>query len=237
MICIDARPLCRGAGPRLGSTNVNDDLPEIKPVRTTQPARTPHALQAIPDGDLERIYSDLRRHAHTLLVGERRGHTLEATALVHEALGKLLTELGGAPPALPPASETAERRRMLFSMISLRMRQVLVEHARHRNALKGPGRWTRSPLNDAIATVERQGLDLVELDRALAELHEIDEEAAITFQHRWFGGLSMEQIATVLEISTTEAQLRWNRARKFMKVILRSEQPTTSGESPREEAE
>ncbi|MFO0873810.1 MAG: ECF-type sigma factor [Phycisphaerales bacterium] len=185
------------------------------------------SLATIPPADLERIYADLRRHAQTLLVAERPAHTLQATALVHEAMVKLLGEFGDRPLELPPESALADRRKVLFSMISLRMRQVLVEHARHRNALKGPGQWTRSPLHEAMAKIEHEGVDLIALDRALAELQRVDADAAAVFQHRWFGGLSMEHVASILEITPDEAQRRWTRARKVMRGIMRGKEEGT----------
>lgn len=198
------------------STNaMPDPVPHIPPDEPSIPR------SAIPAADLERIYADLRRHAQNLLAEERPAHTLQATALVHEALGKLLAEFGERVIPLPPESALAERRKVLFAMISRRMRQVLVEHARHRNALKGPGQWTRSPLHEAMARIDAEGVDLLDLDRALAELQRVDADAAAVFQHRWFGGLSMEHVAIILEISADEAQRRWTRARKFMRAIMR----------------
>lgn len=187
-----------------------------------------HAPSPPPDrpglatADLDRLYADLRRHAQTLLASERPDHTLQATALVHEAMVKMLGEFGDRPLPLPPAERLAERRRMLFAMLSLRMRQVLVEHARHRDALKRSGRLTRSPLHEAMAVVDQQGIDVPALDMALAKLQGVDPDAAQVFEHRWFGGLAMEHIATILEIPAREAQRRWTRARMAMREIMRS---------------
>jgi RNA polymerase sigma factor (TIGR02999 family) len=189
-------------------------------VQSNQSAQSRSEGTAIPEADLTRIYGDLRRHAQNLMADERPAHTLEATALVHEALGKLLTELGGQQIELPSESDVSGRRRVLFAMISMRMRHVLIEHARHRNAQKGPGNWTRVPLHEAMEKIEREGVDLPALDRALQELDRSDAAAAIVFQHRWFAGLSMEQIGRVLDISRDDAQERWTRARQLMREIM-----------------
>lgn len=180
-------------------------------------------MQSLPffGTDLERAYTDLRRHAQSLLDHERTAHTLQATALVNEAVVKLLTEFEGKPIALPGEGMPAERRRALFSMISLRMRQVLVEYARQRKAAKRSGGWTRCPLNDALEAAERQRVDVVALDDALATLQRDDPQAATVFQHRWFGGLSMQHAAEVLELPVGEVQVRWNRARRGLQAILR----------------
>lgn len=192
----------------------------MEPAGTPTP-RPEDSNEVLPAADLDRIYADLRRHAQTLLAQERTGHTLQATALVNEAVVKLLSEFESkSPVSLPPPSAPEERRRALFAMLSLRMRQVLVEHARHRNARKRSGQWTRSPLHMAMAAVEREGIDLVDLDRALDELQSLDADAAQVFQHRWFGGLSMEHIAAILGVTADEAQARWTRARRALRTIM-----------------
>lgn len=179
---------------------------------------------ALLDGDeLAQIYDKLRAHARRLLADERRGHTLEATALVNEALCKLLAESGAPAPSPAPRSSLSE----LFGAIALRMRQVLVEHARRRNALKGPGRWTRSRLSDAAEIIERDGIDLPELDRVLARFERDDPEAAAAFQLRWFAGMSIEQLAVALGVTEQVAQTRWTRARRRMMALLgRPEEPS-----------
>lgn len=210
----------RVIGSRTMSTSaMHAPAPHVPP----DESRTPRS--AIPPADLDRVYADLRRHAQNLLAAERPAHTLEATALVHEAMVKLLGEFGERPVPLPPEENLAERRKTLFAMLSLRMRHVLVEHARHRNALKGPGQWTRSPLGEAMAKIDQEGVDLLALDRALVELQRVDPDAAAVFQHRWFGGLSMEHIANILEIPADEAQRRWTRARKVMRGIMEGNRP------------
>ncbi|MFO0827171.1 MAG: ECF-type sigma factor [Phycisphaerales bacterium] len=192
----------------------------MQPTGQDPPVGIDAAVTALSENDLDRIYAELRRHAQSLLSDERTAHTLQATALVNEAMVKLLTEFCDKPIALPPETAPSDRRKALFAMISLRMRQVLVEHARHRNAQKRSGQWTRSPLHHAMAAVEREGVDLVALDQALGELQAADADAATVFQHRWFGGLSMEHIATVLDITRGEAQQRWNRARRALQIIM-----------------
>lgn len=188
-------------------------------------------MQSLPfsGADLERSYADLRRYAQSLLDGERTSHTLQATALVNEAVVKLLTEFEGRSLALPDESHPKERRRALFAMISLRMRQVLVEYARQRNAAKRSGGWTRSPLHDALEAAGRQRVDVIALDEALATLQRSDPQAAAVFQHRWFCGLSMRHVAEVLELPAADVQIVWNRARRALQSILKESDADVRG--------
>lgn len=179
-----------------------------------------HRRGTVSENDLARIYADLRRYAQTLLIDERLGHTLQATALVHEGLGKLLAEQGEPLAGLPPEDDLGARRRALFGMISRRMRQVLVEHARHRDALKGPGRRARSPLHEAMASIDRRGIDLLALEESLGKLQAVDSEAALVFEHHWFGGLSLDQVSRVLEVTPMEAHRRWTSARRILQGLV-----------------
>lgn len=180
-------------------------------------------LAALDQDQLATLYTDLRKHAQTLLLSERGGHTLQPTALVNEAICKLMGERAETPAPVPrtePADGVHERRR-LFGALSHRMRQVLVEHARRRNSSKREGRLRRTPLDEAWTRAASDGVDLERLDLALGELERSHPESAEVFQLRWCGGLSMEHLAQVLQVSSQEAQQRWTRARRLMAGILR----------------
>jgi len=211
------RPLSR----RKATSSIEPIFMSHRPTsRSTHASNRPESwadrLASIDGEELAQIYEQLRAHARRLLADERRGHTLQATALVNEALCKLLSE-SGAPPS---SSSTRSSLPEIFGALALRMRQVLVEHARRRNALKGGGRWTRTRLHDAAEKVERDGIDLPELDRVLARFEREDPEAAAAFQLRWFAGMSIEQLAIALGVTEQVAQTRWQRARRRLMALL-----------------
>lgn len=153
------------------------------------------------------VYAELHAIAARHLRGERAGHTLSPTALVHEAYLRL-----GDGIALAAAD-----RRAFFALAARRMRQVLVDHARHRDAAKrgGPGREaiTLSALGDVGAD---GGIDTLALDQALSHLGDMDARKAQVVELRYFAGLEMAEIADVLGISRATAQRDWDVARSFL---------------------
>jgi RNA polymerase sigma factor (TIGR02999 family) len=153
------------------------------------------------------VYAELRAIAAANLRGERAGHTLSPTALVHEAYLRLAGDASLAP----------RDRRQFFAIAARRMRQVLVDHARHRHAQKrgGPDREavTLTPLVESAAET---GVDTLALDQALTRLHEMDPRKAQVVELRYFAGLEMGDIAEVLGISRATAQRDWDVARAFL---------------------
>jgi RNA polymerase sigma factor (TIGR02999 family) len=158
----------------------------------------PHAAKQL----LPLVYDELRRLAAAKLAHEPQGHTLDATALVHEAYLKL----GGDQSF---ASQSAFMRAAARAM-----RRVLVDHARDKRAIKRGGDWKRVDLPDVAAPIEDS--ELLALDGALAELTEVDAEAAELVQLRYFTGLTIPEAAEVLGISAQTADRMWVYARAWL---------------------
>jgi RNA polymerase sigma-70 factor (ECF subfamily) len=162
------------------------------------------------------IYGELRHMAGGLMRHERPDHTLQPSALVHEALLRLL---GGEALADVPD------RRYLFAAAVRAMRQVLVDHARRRRALKRDGRRVRVPLDRALATLEERGLDVVALHEALEHLALEHPRQAQVVDLRFFGGLSIPEVAAALGVSDTTAEGDWRLARAWLRGRLGGSQP------------
>lgn len=155
-------------------------------------------LQAWSDGDrraLERlvplVHAELRRLARRYLRRERAGHTLQTTALIHEAFIRLVEAKG-----------INWQNRAHFFGISVRvMRRVLVDFARERGYQKRGGGIRRVPLDEALLVADEPDQDLVALDDALNALAEIDARKSRAIELRFFGGLSIAEAALILEVS------------------------------------
>ena len=137
------------------------------------------------------VYGELQRMASAQLNRERREHTLRPAALVHEAYLALVEQK-------PTAWRSREH---FFAIASQVMRQILVAHARRRNAQKRGGKWDRITLDEAVSFASDCDGALEELDRALSELAVHDERKARIVEMRYFGGLTGEEIARLLSIS------------------------------------
>lgn len=152
------------------------------------------------------VYADLRRIAARHLAGERAGHTLSPTALVHEAWLRLSTETAFAP----------EDRRRYFAIAARRMRQVLVDHARRRDAAKRGGGERAEVTLSGLADDGGDRLDVLALDQALERLEAADARKAQVVELRYFTGIEMSDIAELLGISRATAQRDWDVARAFL---------------------
>jgi RNA polymerase sigma factor (TIGR02999 family) len=157
------------------------------------------------------MYAELRRLAHYHLQAERPGHTLQSAALVHEAYVRLI---GGQPIEL-------NNREHFMALASRLMRQILVDYARTRNAAKRDGRC-RVSLSEADDVPINSDEDLLTLDRALEELARIDERQAKIVELKFFGGLSSESAATVLDISRATVDREWATARLWLHRQIRT---------------
>ena len=137
------------------------------------------------------VYAELRRLASSYMRGERAGHTLQPTALINEAYLRLVDQ--GQP---------AWRSRTQFFRFSAHlMRQILVDHARSRNAAKRGAGFQQVTLSAAENFAPRPGIDLLSLDEALGRLAAFDERRARVVEMRYFGGMTEEETADSLEIS------------------------------------
>jgi RNA polymerase sigma factor (TIGR02999 family) len=164
------------------------------------------ALQAL----IPLVYQELRRIAQHHLRQERPDHTLQSTALVHEAYLRLMKQ--------GPA-EIGNRSHFL-AIASKLMRQILVDHARgHRAAKRGGG--VKLELNDAISAQKTQSVDLIALDDALNELAELDPQQSRIVELRFFGGLSIEETAEFVGVSPTTVKREWATARAWLRREVR----------------
>jgi len=181
---------------------------------TTPPAApVTTLLRAWSDGDetaLERLLplveAELRRLARRRMAGERRGHTLQPTALVNEAFLRLVDA----------RSVPWQDRAHFFGISARLMRRVLVDHARSRGYQKRGGGIQRVTLTDGLALAAERTLDLVALDRALEELGAIDARKARVIELRFFGGLSVEETAEALHVSTDTIKRDWRLAKLWL---------------------
>jgi RNA polymerase sigma-70 factor (ECF subfamily) len=181
--------------------------------RMSEPAPVTALLRAWSGGDegalgelLPLVEAELRRLARAYMARERIGHTLQATALVNEAFLRLID-----------ARQVAWQDRAHFLGISARlMRRVLVDHARTRDARKrGDGDY-KVALDDNIAAPESSEVDLVDLDRALEALTIIDERKSRVIEMRFFGGMTVEETAEVLHVSTDTVKRDWRMAKLWL---------------------
>jgi RNA polymerase sigma factor (TIGR02999 family) len=151
------------------------------------------------------VYGELYQLARLQMRRERPDHTLQPTALVHEAYMRLISG----------RDATFENRTHFYGAAARAMRRILVDHARHRNALKRAPPIGRLPLDEGPPNVDLQ-LDLVALDRALEGLAAIAANAAQVVELRYFGGLSIEETAAVLGIAPATVKRHWTFARAWL---------------------
>jgi RNA polymerase sigma factor (TIGR02999 family) len=153
------------------------------------------------------VYAELRRRAGAYLRNERAGHTLQPTALVHEAYLKLV---GGASVAW-------KDRAHFFGVAARAMRQVLVDHARaHRAARRGEGRVLVALDAAGDVAAPQRDVGLLDLDRALAKLAGLDERQSRLVELRLFAGLTIEESAEVLNVSHATVSREWKHAEAWL---------------------
>ena len=173
-------------------------------------------LQRMQGGDagaanelLPIVYAELRAIAGRLLREGKPGHTLQPTALVHEAWLKLASALAGGGGAY--------QGRVHFLAVAARaMRQVLIAHARERNAQKRGGGGAKLPLDDCLAQLEAETGDLVAFDETMARLAEESPRAAQVVEMRVFGGMTIEEAAEALGVGLTAVKADWRFARVWL---------------------
>lgn len=152
------------------------------------------------------VYDELRRVARRYVQRERPGHSLQATALVHEAYLRLFKD-----------EDLSFQNRAHFLGIAARsMRQILIEHARARDAGKRGGERRRITLDEQVASAQPIDVDLVALDEALERLAAQDPQHARIVELRFFGGLTNEETAEVLGISPATVKRAWTVARAWL---------------------
>ena len=159
------------------------------------------------------VYRELKAISRNYLRGERSGHTLSATALVHEAYVKLIDQ----------DRITWQNRAQFFAIISTLMRRTLLQHARTRNAQKRGSGEQHLTLRETIHFFgDTTEIDIIDLDSALTELTKMDERKGRIVEMRFFAGLTEPEIADVLEISESTVRREWRSARAWLYKTLRA---------------
>ena len=153
------------------------------------------------------VYDELHRQASRYLRRERIGHTLQTTALIHETYLKLIDQ----------REVNWQNRAHFFGVASQAMRRILVDYAKARHREKRGGIGENLPLEAVTLAVSgEKGIDLESLDEALTRLAELDERQAKIVELRYFSGLSVEETAEVLHISTATVKNNWKSAKAWL---------------------
>ncbi len=153
------------------------------------------------------VYDELRALAAGYLRHERADHTLQPTALVHEAYLKMVDQ----------TSVTWQNRSHFFGIAAQAIRRILVDHARARHALKRGGKRLRMTLNEELAGGEDPELDLLAIDDALHKLADLSERQCRIVELRFFSGLTVEEVAEILAVSPRTVKGDWRVARAWLK--------------------
>jgi RNA polymerase sigma-70 factor (ECF subfamily) len=161
------------------------------------------------------VQRELHQIARRCMKGERPGHSLQATALVNEAYLRLVN-----------ARDVAWHDRAHFLAVAARaMRRILVDHARSRHYQKRGGIAARVTLDEALVVVREPDQDFVALDEALSALAKIDPRKSQVVEMRFFGGLTMEEIAEALQVSRDTVKRDWRMAKLWLLRELRGVRP------------
>ena len=163
------------------------------------------------------VYDEIRRIAHRYVQREREGQTLQTTALVNEAY----LRLAGS------ANIAWQNRAHFYAVTAQVMRRILIDHARRRQYVKHGGETERVPLEVAISEVglmsQPRAAELLALDEALDELARLDPRKSRVVELRYFGGLSLEETAKVLEVSPMTVRRDWRAAKAWLYKAVKSE--------------
>jgi len=164
----------------------------------------------------ELVYGQLRYMAHQALLREREDHTLATTDLVHEAYIRLVDHPGGE----------WQDSSHFFAVASRAMRNILVDYARKRGALKRGSTLRRVPLIEETLSLDEQADTLLALDEALTRLHSVNARLAQVVEYRFFGGLSEEETARALDVTDRTVRRDWVKARGWLYRELSAPQPS-----------
>jgi RNA polymerase sigma factor (TIGR02999 family) len=172
--------------------------------------------QGASDRLWDAVYGELRVVAHHKLLGERAGHTLNTTALVHEAYLKLVDQ----------TQAEYNDRLHFFAMAARVMRNILIDYARRRKAQKRGGDAPHIALDDAVVSAEQSADVFIALDKALKQLAEYDERLAQVVEYRFFGGMQEKEIAKLMDLSPRTIRRDWRKARAWLAHALSEDDPT-----------
>jgi len=177
------------------------------------PHQVSHLLQRWSDGDSEAldqltplVYDELRRMARGYMRRQASGHTLQTTALIHEAYMRLVGQ----------EEKRWENRAHFFGVAAQAMRHILVDHARARKMAKRGGGAQQVSLDEALTIGPEPGAELVALNDALDALAKLDLRQSQVVELRFFGGLTEEEISKVLKVSTRTVRGDWRVARSWL---------------------
>ena len=200
------RPLA-ARGPAAGGRRGTDPKNEVTQLLASMSRGDPRARDVL----LPLVYDELRRLAGAYLRRERSDHTLQATALVHEAYIRLVEQ-----------SDVRWRNRgHFFGVAAQLMRHILVDHARGRLAAKRGGELVRVPITDAIAMSQDRPEDLLVIDESLNRLAAMDPRQARIVELRVFGGMTMEEVAESVGVSLATSKRDWAVAKAWLLRELR----------------
>jgi RNA polymerase sigma-70 factor, ECF subfamily len=199
------------------------EMPSTQDVDARAPdaATVTRLLGSLSDNDasarealLRLLYNDLRAQASSYFRAQRADHTLQPTALVHEAFMRIAGN----------ANITFEGRSHFLAVAAMAMRNVLADHARRRRAEKrGGGDWERITLTGLGSDDGERMIDALDLDEALAALQREDERQAKIVELRFYGGLSVDEVAHILGVSPRTVDLDWRMARAWLRNRLDDE--------------
>jgi RNA polymerase sigma factor (TIGR02999 family) len=189
---------------------------------TPSPHNVTQLLGAWRNGDedalahlLPLVYDELRQIAARYLRRERVDHTLQATALVHEAYLRLVDQ----------SHAQWQNRAHFFGVAAQVMRRLLVDHARRQHAAKRGGAAPMLALDDALRVADARAMDVVALDEALTALAMLDPQQSRIVELRFFGGLTIEETAEVVRVSPATVKRDWNIAKAWLYRELRTRGP------------
>jgi RNA polymerase sigma factor (TIGR02999 family) len=158
------------------------------------------------------VYEELRQVARARLRQEQPGHTLQATALVHEAYLRLVGS----------QRHTPQNRTHLFAMAARLMREILVDHARRKAARKRGGTATMIALDESVPAPELATIDILALDEALTELHALEPRLCRVVELKFFAGLNIDETAQALQISAATVERDWTISKAWLHQRLTS---------------
>ena len=162
--------------------------------------------QAALEALMPLVYAELKRLARSYMRRERPDHTLQSAALVNEAYLRLIDQ----------RQVQWQNKAHFFGIAAQTMRRILVEHARGHNALKRGAGVELLELNEAVAQAQKMSINLLGLDEALQRLEKMDPQQSRIVELRFFGGLSIEETAEVLEVSPATVKRDWAAARAWL---------------------
>jgi RNA polymerase sigma-70 factor, ECF subfamily len=191
---------------------VSDKPPDKAPGDVTRLLQALGLDEPAVQGVLPLVYDELRRLAASYLRRERKDHTLQPTALVHEAYMRLAAQ-----------DRVQWRNRAHFLGVAAQlMRRVLIDHGRASHAEKRGGHHTHIPIEQVDPGREALSVDIFALDQALTKLATVDARQAKIVELRYFGGLTVEEVAEVMDISPATIKREWQMARAWIHRELRS---------------